>query len=75
MTFEEFHKSHLSMDGYSQYTANDAWEAGRRAALEEAAKACDSIAFHQESSAALAMDCADAIRALSQKTAQGEKNG
>ncbi|MDE1008182.1 MAG: hypothetical protein OSB38_21165 [Paraburkholderia fungorum] len=36
MTFEEFHKSHLSMDGYAQYTAKDAWQAGHRAALEEA---------------------------------------
>ena len=39
MTFEEWHKSHLSMDGYPQYSAEDAWEAGRRAALEEAANA------------------------------------
>jgi hypothetical protein len=36
VTFEEFHKSHLSMDGYAQYTAKDAWQAGHRAALEEA---------------------------------------
>jgi hypothetical protein len=53
MTFEEWRKSRLTMDGYAQYTAEDAWEAGRRAALEEAVRvtalsmttshACDAI--------------------------------
>lgn len=32
------------MDGYPQYTAEDAWLASRREALEEAAKVCDEIA-------------------------------
>lgn len=49
MTFEEWHKEHLSMDGYPQYSAEDAWQASRRAALEEAAKTVGAL--HEKISA------------------------
>jgi len=35
--FEAWANQHLTMDGYPQYTAWNAWQASRAAALEEAA--------------------------------------
>jgi hypothetical protein len=66
VTFEEWRKEHLSMDGYPQYTAEDAWQASRRAALEEAAKTCDQMVSVSAIGYETGSACAAAIRALSQ---------
>jgi hypothetical protein len=67
VTFEEWRKEHLSMDGYPQYTAEDAWQAGRLAALREAASQWDGC-FYEDVGERI--DIGAAIRALSQKESQ-----
>lgn len=47
------------------------WQASRRAALEEAAKVCESIS--QPYAIGESQECAEAIRALAAKTREGDK--
>jgi hypothetical protein len=53
------------LDGCKIKDAWEAWQSSRRAALEEAAQIAHGYSLQAEK----------IIRALSQKTAQGEKNG
>jgi hypothetical protein len=61
--FEAWATDHQTTDGYPQYTPFDAWQASRRAALEEAAKTCEAL-NDEPASWGTPTDCADAVRAL-----------
>ena len=66
MTFEEWRKDRLTMDGYPQYSAEDAWDASRRAALEEAIEVITSYQVPVGNSAAGEMACEWTMDALAQ---------
>jgi hypothetical protein len=80
MTDDDIKRIHLEQTGFDLDASEAALldfaraieQASRRAALEEAAKVCDQMVSVSAVSYETGSACADAIRALSQKTAQGE---
>ena len=66
MTFEEWRKDRLTMYGYPQYSAEDAWDASRRAALEEAIEVITSYQVPVGNSAAGEMACEWTMDALAE---------